>query len=69
MADYNASNTDVKVFIHDPKPGSKTQSAGQIAKDVYDHIAGLDSTYNKVISISHCALKGDKIMTMVVSGA
>ena len=24
---------------------------------------------NKVISISHCALKGDKIMTMVVSGA
>jgi hypothetical protein len=69
MADYNASNTDVKVFIHDPKPGSKTQSAGQIAKDVYDHIAGLDSTNNKVISISHCALKGDKIMTMVVSGA
>jgi len=69
MADYNASNTDVKVFIHDPKPGSKTQSAGQIAKDVYDHIAGLDSTNNKVISISHCALKGDKILTMVVSGA
>ena len=69
MADYNASNKDVKVFIHDPKPGSKTQSAGQIAKDVYDHIAGLDSTNNKVISISHCALKGDKIMTMVVSGA
>ena len=69
MADYNSSNTDVKVFIHDPKPGTKTQSAGQIAKDVYDHIAGLDSTNNKVISISHCALKGDKIMTMVVSGA
>ena len=69
MADYNASNTDVKVFIHDPKPGTKTQSAGQIAKDVYDHIAGLDSTNNKVISISHCALKGDKILTMVVSGA
>ena len=69
MADYNASNTDVKVFIHDPKPGSKTQSAGQIAKDVYDHIAGLDSTNNKVISISHCTLKGDKVMTMVVSGA
>ena len=69
MANYNASNTDVKVFIHDPKPGSKTQSAGQIAKDVYDHIAGLDSTNNKVISISHCALKGDKILTMVVSGA
>jgi hypothetical protein len=69
MAVYVAGNTDVKVFIHDPKPGTKTQSAGQIAKDVYDHIAGLDSTNNKVISISHCALKGDKIMTMVVSGA
>ena len=26
-------------------------------------------TNNKVISISHCSLKGDKIMTMVVSGA
>ena len=69
MADYNASNTDVKVFIYNPKPGTKTQSAGEIAKDVYDHIAGLDSTNNKVISISHCALKGDKILTMVVSGA
>ena len=69
MADYNASNTDVKVFIHNRKPGTKTQSAGEIAKDVYDHIAGLDSTNNKVISISHCALKGDKILTMVVSGA
>ena len=69
MAVYVSGNTDVKVFIHDPKPGTKTQSAGQIAKDVYDHIAGLDSTNNKVISISHCALKGDKIMTMVVSGA
>jgi hypothetical protein len=69
MADYNSGNTDVKVFIHDPKPGSKTQSAGQIAKDVYDHVAGLDSTNNKVISISHCTLKGDKVMTMVVSGA
>ena len=69
MADYNSGNTDVKVLIHDPKPGSKTQSAGQIAKDVYDHVAGLDSTNNKVISISHCTLKGDKVMTMVVSGA
>ena len=69
MANYNSSNTDVKVFIHNPKPGTKTQSSGKIAKDVYDYIAGLDSTNNKVISISHCSLKGDKIMTMVVSGA
>ena len=69
MADYNSSNTDVKVFIHDPIPGTKTQSSGQIAKDIYDYIAGLDSTNNKVISISHCALKGDKVLTMVVSGA
>ena len=69
MSDYVAGNTDVKVFIHDPKPGTKTQSAGQIAKDIFDHIDALDATDNKVISISHCALKGDKIMTMVVSGA
>ena len=69
MADYNASNTDVKVFIHNPKPGTKTQASGQIAKDVFDHINALDSTNSKVISVSHCALKGDKIMTMVVSGA
>ena len=51
MADYNASNTDVKVFIHSPEVGTKSQSAGTIAKDVYDYIAGVDSTYNKVISI------------------
>jgi hypothetical protein len=69
MAVYVSGNTDVKVFIHDPKPGNKTQSSGQIAKDVFDYIDALDSTDNKVISISHCALKGDKIMTMVVSGA
>ena len=48
MADYVSGNTDVKVFIHDPKPGTNTQSAGQIAKDVYDHIAGLDSTTIKL---------------------
>jgi len=69
MAVYVAGNTDVKVFIHDPKPGSKTQSVGQIAKDVFDHINALDSTNSKIISISHCTLKGDKVMTMVVSGA
>tara|TARA_R110002073_G_scaffold319237_1_gene493771 strand:+ start:94 stop:303 length:210 start_codon:yes stop_codon:yes gene_type:complete len=69
MAVYVSGNTDVKVFIHDPKPGSKTQASGQIAKDIFDHINALDSTNSKVISISHCALKGDKIMTMVVSGA
>ena len=27
MADYNSSNTDVKVFIHDPKPGSKSETS------------------------------------------
>ena len=69
MANYNSSNTDVKVFIHNPKPGTKTQSSGEIAKDVYDYIAALDSTNNKIISISHSALKGYKIMTMVVTGA
>ena len=69
MADYVTGNTDVKGLMDEPKRGTKTQSGGQIGKDVYEKIAGLDSTSNKVISISHCALKGDKIMTMVVSGA
>ena len=69
MSDYVAGNTDVKVFIHNPKPGTKSQNSGEIAKDIYDYIATLDSTNNKVISISHSSLKGDKIMTMVVSGA
>jgi|TARA_R100001244_G_scaffold102316_1_gene76250 hypothetical protein len=69
MADYVSGNTDVKVFIHNPKPGTKSQSSGEIAKDIYDYIATLDSTNNKVISISHSSLKGDKIMTMIVSGA
>ena len=69
MADYNASNTDVKVFIHSPEVGTKSQSAGSIAKDVYDYIAGLDSTNNKVISISHSTLRGDRVVTMIVSGA
>ena len=55
MAVYVSGNTDVKVFIHDPKPGSKTQASGQIAKDIFDHINALDSTNSKVISISHCA--------------
>jgi len=69
MANYNSSNTDVKVFIHNPKPGTKTQSSGEIAKDVYDYIVSLDSTNNKVISISHSTLRGDRVMTMIVSGA
>ena len=69
MADYNSSNTDVKVFIHDPKPGSKSNSACHIAKDVYDYITGLDSTNNKIISVSHSPLRGERVMTMIVSGS
>ena len=32
MADYNSSNTDVKVFVHPAKPGSKSNSAGTYLK-------------------------------------
>ena len=69
MAVYNSSNTDVKVFVHPIVPGSKTNSAGDVSKDVYDYIATLDSTNNKVISISHCPMRGERVMTMVVAGS
>ena len=69
MAVYNSSNTDVKVFIHNPKPGTKSQSSGDIAKDIYDYIVGLDSTNNKIISVTHSPMNGERVMTMIVSGS
>ena len=69
MSDYNSSNTDVKVFVHAAKPGSKSNSAGDLSKDVYDYIVSLDSTNNAIISISHCPMHGERVMTMVVSGS
>ena len=68
MANYGDTNTKVKVFIHDAKVGDQSGDEGTIARDVQDYIAGIDSTNNAVISVSHCQLRGDRILTMVVSG-
>ena len=68
MAAYGDSNTKVKVFIHDSVPGEQDGDTGTIARDVQDYIAALDSTNNAVISVSHCQLNGDRILTMVVGG-
>ena len=40
-----------------------------MARDIKDHVDTLDSTNNKVISITHTQLNGDRILTMVVGGA
>ena len=69
MADYNSSNTNVKVFVNDPRGGDKSSASGHIAKDIYDYIITLDSTNNKIISISHSPMNGERVMTMVVSGS
>tara|TARA_R100000742_G_scaffold1993_1_gene376 strand:- start:233 stop:442 length:210 start_codon:yes stop_codon:yes gene_type:complete len=69
MADYNSSNTNVKVFIHDPRGGDKSSATGHIAKDIYDYIVGLDSTNNKIISVTHSPMNGERVMTMIVSGS
>jgi hypothetical protein len=67
MAVYG--NVKVKVFIHAGNPGIETGDAGTIARDVKDYVDTLDSTNNKVLSISHTQLAGDRILTMVVGGA
>ena len=67
MADY--ANVKVQVFIHPGNPGIETGDAGTMARDIKDYIETLDSTNNKVLSISHTQLNGDRILTMVVGGA
>jgi len=67
MAVYD--NVKVKVFIHAGNPGIETADAGTMARDVKDYVDTLDSTSNKVLSISHTQLAGDRILTMVVGGA
>ena len=69
MAVYNSSNVKTKVFIHSANPGTQGSSAGNMAKDIYDYIVTLDSTNNAVLSISHCRLNGDRILTLVVGGS
>jgi len=67
MAVYD--NVKVKVFIHSGNPGIETGDVGTMARDIKDYIETLDSTNNKVLSISHTQLNGDRILTMVVGGA
>mgnify|MGYP005825016607 FL=1 len=67
MAVYG--NVKVKVFIHAGNPGIETGAVGTMARDVKDYIDTLDSTNNKVLSITHTQLAGDRILTMVVGGA
>ena len=67
MADY--ANVKVQVFIHPGNPGIETGDAGTMARDIKDYVETLDSTNNKVLSISHTQLNGDRILTMVVGGA
>ena len=67
MAVYG--NVKVKVFIHSGNPGIETGDTGTMARDVKDYIATLDSTINKVLSIAHTQLAGDRILTTVVGRA
>ena len=67
MADY--ANVKTKVFIHPGNVGAEDGDVGTMARDIKDYVTSLDSTSNKVISISHTQLNGDRILTMVVGGA
>ena len=69
MAVYNSSNVKTKVFIHSANPGTQADSAGNMAKDIYDYVVTLDSTNNVILSITHCRLNGDRILTLVVGGS
>jgi hypothetical protein len=67
MAVYD--NVKVKVFIHFANTNTEASDAGTMARDIKDYVETLDSTTNNVISITHTQLNGDRILTMVVSGA
>ena len=67
MAVYD--KVKVQVFIHPGNPGIETGAVGSMARDIKDYIDTLDSTNNKVLSITHTQLNGDRILTMVVGGA
>ena len=63
------ANVKVKAFIHPGNPGIETGAVGTMARDIKDHVDTLDATNNKVLSITHTQLAGDRILTMVVGGA
>ena len=67
MAVYD--NVKCKVFIHQGVPGEEDGATGTMARDIKDYVDTLDSTNNKVLSITHTQLRGDRIMTVVVGGA
>ena len=67
MAVYG--NVKVKVFIHAGNPGIETGAVGTMARDIKDHIDTLDSTNNKVLSITHTTLRRDRVLTVVIGGA
>jgi len=67
MAAYG--NIKTKSFIHVANTNTEASDTGTLARDIKDYIAGLDSTNNKIISISHCQLNGDRILTLVTAGS
>ena len=67
MAAYG--NVKVKVFVHDGQPGDETGAVGTLARDVQDYIETLDSSNNKILSVTHTKLNGDRVLTMVCGGA
>ncbi len=68
MAVYD--NVKCKVFIHNANDGLEEDgSTGTMARDMKDYIDTLDSTNNKVLSITHTQLRGDRILTVVIGGA
>ena len=68
MAVY--ANVKCKVFIHDANDGLEEDgSTGTMARDIKDYVVSLDSTNNKVLSITHTQLRGDRILTVVIGGA
>jgi|TARA_R100000656_G_scaffold3909_2_gene5403 hypothetical protein len=68
MAVY--ANVKCKVFIHNANDGLEEDgSTGTMARDIKDYVVTLDSTNNKVLSISHVQLRGDRVLTVVIGGA
>ena len=67
MAVYD--NVKCKVFIHNGIPSDETADTGTMSRDIKDYVETLDSTSNKVLSITHTQLRGDRIMTLIIGGA
>ena len=66
MAVYG--NVKVRVFIHPANPGEEDGAVGTMARDINDYIVSLDSDDNEVLSITHTALRGDRVLTVITGG-